>query len=637
MIFALAGHVDHGKTSLIRALTGVDTDRLAEEKRRGMTIDLGFAYLDLPEGGRIGFVDVPGHERFLANMLAGVLGIRAALLIVAADDGPMPQTLEHLAILRLTGISDVTAILTKIDAVDAARQAAAKQAVSELLSRSGYAEATIAAVSSTTGTGLPALRQILQTKITADRPPAITGGFRLAIDRSFNLPGAGLVVTGMVASGQVKVGETLMLTPARLTARVRAIRVQDREVGQASAGDRAALAISGARIERTRLARGDWLVAPHLHAPTSRLDARIRVADGRLLRRDGRLHVHLGAAAVPARALAVAGADLAAQEEGFVQLTLDRPIAALYGDRLVLRDDGTGRILAGGQVIDPFPAPARRSRVQRLAGLLALSEPDPANAFDRWLAAEGHADPRLFAIARNTDTGTLRPGATDGETFAISEALRAKLREAVLRALTEWHQASPDYPGPGKAALLARLGAAYPAGASEAALKDLIANGQIEIEGVALRLRGHRAALAESDEALWPRVRISVEEGGLRAPRVRELMTTLDLPLDQTEALLDRYTRFGRLIRLSANRCYLPTTLQAIEKIADELAETGEDAAFTAAEFNRRTGVGRNLAIEMLEYLDRAGVTVRLGELRYMRRQEKSLGGVATPQAPALL
>jgi selenocysteine-specific elongation factor len=590
MIFALAGHVDHGKTSLIRALTGIDTDRLADEKRRGMTIDLGFAYLDLPDGGRIGFVDVPGHERFLANMLAGVLGIRAALLIVAADDGPMPQTIEHLAILHLTGLTDLTAILTKIDAVDPARLHAAEQSLRQTLSRCGYATAPILPVSSLTGAGLPAVLQLLQAKAATAPPKAAVGGFRLAIDRSFVLPGTGLVVTGTVAAGEAAPGETLMLTPARLAARVRSIRVQDRDAATAKTGDRAALAITGARIEKTKLRRGDWLVAPHLHAPTARIDAWVEVAPGRILARDLRLHVHLAAAAVPARALALAGADLPAGQAGFISLTLDRPIAALHGD--------------------PFPNPTRRSRAQRLAALTALR--DPTDAFDRWLDVEGYADPHQFAVARNI----LPLPASD---IAVSAALKASLRQALLQALADWHRASPDYPGPGQAALLARLARTHPPQAAEPALRALIADGGIATEGTALRLPAHRPALPEPDEAVWPRVHSLLEQANLRAPRSREIMAALDQTLEQTEALLERYIRFGRLVRVSPNRCYLPPTLQAMQNIAADLAAASDEKAFTAAEFNQATGIGRNLAIEMLEYLDRAGITVRLGELRHMK------------------
>ncbi len=274
MIVALAGHVDHGKTALIRALTGTDPDRLPEEKRRGMTIDLGFAYGVLPDGRRIGFVDVPGHERLLANMLAGVLAIRHALLVVAADDGLMPQTREHLDILRLTSVPQVIAAVTKTDRVDADRLAAVLAEVRALLAET-YPRAPILPVCAPTGAGCAAL---LAALAALDAPMPADGGVRIAIDRAFVLAGAGLVVTGMVAAGAVEPGAALILTPSRLGARVRALQVANAPAHRAVAGDRCALSITGPRLERGRVRRGDWLVAPALHAPTARLDALLRPA-----------------------------------------------------------------------------------------------------------------------------------------------------------------------------------------------------------------------------------------------------------------------------------------------------------------------------------------------------------------------
>ena len=291
MIIALAGHVDHGKTALIRALTGTDPDRLPEEKKRGMTIDLGFAHLRLPSGALVGFVDVPGHERFLANMLAGVLSIDTVLLVVAADDGPMPQTREHLSILGLTGIADVTAVLSKIDRVDVARRYAARQAVRDVLDSAGYASAPVLEASSVTLDGIPSVLASIEAKAAAHRARDVSGGFRLAIDRSFSPAGAGLVVTGTVASGVVTVGDRLLLSPSRLAARVRGIQVHNEVATSARAGDRCALAISGPRVERTRLKRGDWLIDPSLHAPTQRIDALVRAVEDRGARHAARVQI----------------------------------------------------------------------------------------------------------------------------------------------------------------------------------------------------------------------------------------------------------------------------------------------------------------------------------------------------------
>ena len=639
MIIALAGHVDHGKTALIQALTGVDTDRLPDEKRRGMTIDLGFAYTALPNGEIVGFVDVPGHERFLQNMLAGVLTIGSVLLIVAADDGPMPQTLEHLAILRLTGVTDLTAVITKIDRVDDTKVNEVWRELSVLLAANGYPEAPVFALSSLSGQGVPELRRWLEQKSQTGRGPQDTDasyGFRLSIDRSFALTGVGLVVTGTVAAGAVRVGDTLLLSPSRLTARVRSIHVQDRPAEIAKSGDRCALAITGARIEKAKLRRGDWLIDPSLHAPTARLDARVGIAGGRKLRHGSRIHAHLGAAAIPGRVRVLEGGDLGSGEAGFVHLLLDRPAAVLHADRIVLRDDGTGRIVAGGIVLDPFPPERRRQHRARLAALAVQTDMEPAAALNKLLAIEGWVDLQGFALARNLAPSRVAalasgmPGeliGREGHRVLVGPAVAETARSLLLRNLAEWHAAHPDYAGPGKAALLARTSREVSVEIAEAALHALLADGYVIRQDAAFRLPEHRPSLDDVDEAFWTRIEAELTKAGLRPPRVREWAEILDLPLAAAEALLERLERFGRLLRVAPNRYFLPRTVSEIARLAGEMADASEEGGFTAADFNRTTGIGRNLAIEVLEYLDKAGITQRTGDLRHVvRTAEAALG-----------
>ena len=625
MIVGLAGHVDHGKTSLIRALTGVDTDRLPEERARGMTIDLGFAYTarpnaQLPAPQVIGFVDVPGHERFLTNMLAGVLAMDRVLLVVAADDGPMPQTIEHLEILRLVGVPSLAIALTKIDRVPPARVAEVAAEIAALAARAGYT-APVFPVSSLAGTGLAPLWAWIDAAPPATPP---TGAdFRLSIDRSFVLPGIGPVVTGTVAAGEVRPGDTLLLSPARLSARVRSLRVQDRPADVARTGDRCALAISGARIERARLRRGDWLLAPHLHAPTTTLDARVHLAEGRALRPGGAVHVHLGAAAHPAR-LRVWNETIEEGQGAFIRLQLPRAIAALHGDRLVLRDDATGRVVAGGHVVDPFPPARRRPRAHRLAELAAHAAPTAHAALAGLLAVNGWADLASLARARNRAPATLEPlppglpaillgPAT--HRIAVSDATRHSVRDRLLAALSRHHADHADLPGPARAALLAAPGT-EPA-IAEAMLAELLADGAVLPQGMALRLPTHHPSLPLADAAVWPRVAALLATGGLRPPRVREIAEALVLDPETAAALLDRYARFGRVLRVAANRFFLPETVTAL---AHEAAAIAEPDGFTAADYNRRTGIGRNVAIEVLEFLDHLGITQRTGELRHVLR-----------------
>ena len=476
MILATAGHIDHGKTALVRALTGVDADRLPEEKRRGLTIDLGFAYTTLPDGTELGFVDVPGHERFLPNMLAGVLSIDRVLLIVAADDGPKPQTLEHLEILDLIGVPEVTGVVTKNDRVDAARRDAVVAEVASLLAASGFAAAPILAVSSRTGDGIAALaahlseRAALADHARAAKPPE--GGFRLPIDRVFTLPGIGTVATGTAANGSVARGDRLVLSPRGIEVRVRGVHAHNRPVKSASAGDRCALNIAGNFPDGAEPGRGDWLVAPELHAPTGRIDVALRVsrAAPARLRSGLPVHVHLGTEDRVARVAVLGQSVLAPGEEGFVQLDLDRPIGALWGDRLVLRDHAALRTLAGGRVVDPFPPRRGRARPERLATLGALRESDPGTALEQLLRLNGAAALAPFALARNLTLAEATELITAGgfgslgearDPYAATEAHLADLAGRFAATLAELHRAEPDALGvarPVAAAAAARRG-----------------------------------------------------------------------------------------------------------------------------------------------------------------------------------
>ncbi|HZT88587.1 MAG TPA: selenocysteine-specific translation elongation factor [Stellaceae bacterium] len=634
MILATAGHIDHGKTALVRALTGVDADRLPEEKRRGMTIDLGFAYTTLSDGTELGFVDVPGHERFLPNMLAGVLSIDRVLLIVAADDGPRPQTLEHLDVLELIGVAEVTAVVTKIDRAGGERTAAVAAEVAALLAEAGYPNAPLFAVSSRTGEGIPALAAHLRDSAAAAdaaraaQPPR--GLFRMPIDRVFSLPGIGPVVTGTIASGAVTAGDRLCLSPGGMAVRVRGVHSQNRPVDRAGAGERCAVNIAGAFAGDAEPRRGDWLVAPERHAPTSRLDAALTVS--RLLDaplRDGLpVHLHIGTEDVVARAAVLGGRSLAPGETGFVQLDLSRPVAALFGDRVILRDHAARRTLGGGSVVDPFPRRRGRSRPERLAALEAMAEPEPAAALRRLLEIDGTVDLAAFALARNlapSELSALRgvgfetvgPAAAP---LAVTAERLARLRGLLTDALAEWHRAQPDVLGPTPAALLRQSRQAAPAAALDAAIGRLVAEGRVVRDGAALRLPQHQPRLTRADERLWERVEGLLAAAELRPPRVRELAEALSLEVEQMDKFLKRIERFGRVARVAKNRVFLPETIARLAELAQEIAAASPDGRFTAAAFKDHTGIGRNLTIEVLEYLDGIGATRREGDARLVLR-----------------
>lgn len=631
MILATAGHIDHGKTALVRALTGVDADRLPEEKRRGLTIDLGFAYATLPDGTELGFVDVPGHERFLPNMLAGVLSIDRVLLIVAADDGPRPQTLEHLDVLDLIGVAEVTGVVTKIDRVDAARREAVIAEVAALLAAAGYAGSPILAVSSRTGEGVAALaahlaeRAAASDAVRAVRPAE--GRFRLAIDRVFSLPGIGIVATGTVAAGAVAPGDRLMLTPRGVEVRVRGVHAQNRPVERAVAGERCALNIVGSFPEGGEPGRGDWLAAPELHAPTARIDMVLRMSRAAPvpLKSGLPVHVHLGTEDRVGRVAVLGASQLAAGGDGFVQLDLDRPIGALWGDRVVLRDHGALHTLAGGRVVDPFAARRGRARPERLAALAALRKADAGTALEALLDLHGTVALAPFALARNMTPAQAEALAAAGgfarlgdarDPLAATAAHLAALAARLMEALAELHRAEPDALGAPRPVLLRRLRGAAPEPALDAALAAAIGDGRIVRDGAVLRLPAHQPRLSREDERLWRRVEPLLAVADLRPPRVREIAEAVGLDPEAAARLMKRFERFGRVASVAGNRYFLPETVARLAGIARELADGDPAGVFTAAAFKDRSGVGRNLTIEILEYLDRIGVTRRVGDAR---------------------
>jgi len=636
VIVATAGHVDHGKTSLVRALTGVDTDRLPEEKKRGLTIDLGFAYLPVSGAATIGFVDVPGHERFVHNMLSGVSGIDFALLVVAADDGPMPQTREHLAILDLLGVRQGAVALSKVDRVSAARVHAVKAMIGTLLAPTGLAGAPLIPVSAASGAGIDALRAELEAAARALRPRSREGNFRLAVDRAFHIAGAGLVVTGTVVSGQIRVGDSVRALLTGQTARVRAIHAQNAATQEGIAGQRCALNLAGLD-GKASIARGEWIVAGPVAPAVRKLDARLRVLadEAQPLKNWTPVHVHLGAADVTGRVAVLGDGSIAPGAAGLVQLLLEQPIGAAYGDGFILRDQSSRRTLAGGRVIDLFPPPRGRARPARLAALEAQARDDPAAALEALLAgAPEGVDLVRFALNRNLTAEAaealaarvpMQRAGDRGYAPAHWDALRAAAREA----LASWHRRSPDSVGPPESRLLEGSGMRAPREVLAVLAEALLREGAIVREGAGLRLAAHRLQLSDADDALWRKASVLLEQGGLRPPSVAELAAQLGTEARRLDAALSRLERHGLVVRISKTRFFLPAAVRRLEELA--AAEARASGVITAAAFRDRSGIGRNLTIEVLEYFDRIKFTRRKGDahvlLGEVRGRESHPGG----------
>ncbi|MCZ6605199.1 MAG: selenocysteine-specific translation elongation factor [Alphaproteobacteria bacterium] len=631
MIIATAGHIDHGKTTLVTALTGVDTDRLPEEKTRGMTIDLGFAYRPLDEGPVMGFIDVPGHERFVRNMLAGVAGIDFALLVVAADDGPMAQTREHLAILNLLGITQGAVALTKADLADANRLAALEAEIAALIAPTGLKDAPIFRTSGATGDGIEALGAHLEAAARAHEARSAAGNFRLAIDRCFSVAGAGLVVTGTAFAGHTEIDDRLVVSPTGTHVRVRSIHAQNRNAETGAAGQRLGVNITGSGLNRAGVHRGDWLVAEAVHAPTRRLDARIRLlaSEPRALRHWARVHVHLGSAEVTGRVALLADKAIEPGTGALVQLVLDDDICALGGDRLILRDASAQRTIGGGRVIDPFAPTRGRARPERLAVLVAMEEADPAVGLAALLDLSPlGVEEEKFRIARNIippemtrlveAIRAVRFGAPGGGVIFAPASWEA-LKQSILGTLAEVHREAPETAGLAEQSLRKRSCPRLLPGVFQAILQHLAEEGAVARVGAHLALPDHRARMSEEDEALWVRIADILEADPFRPPVVHAIAEELRRPPRDVERFMGRAERMGYLYRTARNRFFLRAPMIELARIAEAVAANAQDGRLAIPAFRGATEIGRNLAVEVLEFFDKAGLTARDGDARRMR------------------
>lgn len=715
MMIGTAGHIDHGKTSLVRALTGTDTDRLPEEKKRGMSIELGYAFLapsdDGPAEGKgsvapaatagqtkvvsafglprepIAFIDVPGHEKLLHTMISGATGIDFALLLVAADDGVMPQTREHLAVLSLLGIDRGVVAITKIDRVDEARVQEVTQQVTALLADTPLAHAPIIPVSATRGDGVGELRQLLRAEAarldaahgadrtadphgsessvraaaatepaesTADTAAALPAqaGFRLAIDRVFSLDGVGTVATGTVHAGRVQVGDVLQQLPdGPKELRVRSLHAQNRSTDAAHAGQRCAINLAG--VERDQLQRGHWLAQPGIASVSDRLDVELHLwhAEPRAIRSGTRVHVHLGTTASPA-AVAVLDADtLAPGRTGLAQLVLPQPLAAWHGDRLILRDAAGQRIIGGGRVLDSR-APVRYRRTpQRLQLLQALQRPALRDRLAGLLEACEHGvDLRqwqqVFGLASvaafDASLQTLPHRRLAGD-FIIGEPAWQHLRRTVLDTLAAYHQNATDEIGP-DAARLRRLARLRMDDAHWRLLLDaLVKEGSVAQSGAFVHLPEHGSQLAARDETLLQRLTPHLMEAGAQGAWVRDLAEHLGEPAANLRPAMARLARSGHLYQVVKDLYLDAATAARLAALVRQLAlENKEPAAsdsaevqrasnplpiLTVARFRDASGLGRKRAVQMLEFFDRIGLCRRVGDTHVLRLESEVFKG----------
>lgn len=620
MIIGTAGHIDHGKTTLVKALTGVDADRLPEEKARGITLDLGYAYTD---GGRLGFIDVPGHEKLVHNMLAGATGIDFLLLVVAADDGPMPQTREHLAIAGLLGIRQGAVALTKADRVTPERLAAARSEVSALLADTAFAGLPVFDVAAPSGLGVEALKAYLLAAAAGLGHRSDEGGFRLSIDRVFTLKGVGLVVTGSAFSGHVRVGDSLVLTPPGIRLRVRGMHVQDQPAEEGRAGQRIALNLAG-DVEKSDVERGMWLVAPRLHLPVQRFQGEVRALAP--LRHWQPVHVHLGAADVNGRLALLEGDVLEAGRAMLAEIILDKPVGVLAHDRFVLRDQSAIQTIGGGTVLDIFPPSRHKRAAPRLQALRLMALPDPRPGLLDLLAqrAEG-LDLGQFALNRNLEsTDTLLEGSgivvvEEGDVrIAFAPERWRQLTDKAILALTEAHVREPDMIGLERDRLRRLTLPSLTRLAFDRLISDLLADGSIAQTGGWLHMPDHQASLAGADRDLWQTLKPLLDNTPCQPPRVRDMAKATGIAEDAVRRLMKRAARVGLAYPVALDHYFSAEAVAELATQVDQLCERHGTAR--AADLRDIIGGGRKVAIHILEFFDRVGYTRRVRD-EHMRRE----------------
>lgn len=606
MIIATAGHVDHGKTTLLQAITGVNADRLPEEKKRGMTIDLGYAYWPQPDGRVLGFIDVPGHEKFLSNMLAGVGGIDHALLVVACDDGVMAQTREHLAILQLTGNPQLTVALTKADRVEEARIDEVRQEVLAALSEYGFKDVALFVTVATEGRGIDALRNHLQQ--IPSREQASHHRFRLAIDRAFTVKGAGLVVTGTALSGEVNVGDTLWLTGVNKPMRVRGLHAQNQPVEQAHAGQRIALNIAG-DAEKDQLNRGDWLLADAPPEPSERIIVSLQTHTP--LTQWQPLHIHHAASHITGR--------VSLLENDLAELVFDSPLWLANNDRLVLRDISARETLAGARVVMLDPPRRGKRKPEYLQWLAALAQTrDDKSALDIHLE-RGAVDLAAFAWARQLSGEGLRlltqePGFIQAGNSLLNAPVAARWQRKVLSTLATYHEQHQDEPGPGRERLRRMALPMEDDALVLLLIENMRESGVIASHHGWLHLPEHKAGFTAEQDAVWQKVAALF---GDEPWWVRDLARETNTDEQLMRQVLRHAAQQGMIVAIVKDRYYRNDRIVAFANLIRELDQA--HGSTCAADFRDRLNVGRKLAIQILEYFNRIGFTRRRGNDHVLR------------------
>ena len=633
IILGTAGHIDHGKTALVKAVTGVDTDRLIEEKRRGITIELGFTSVTVPSGIRLGIVDMPGHERFIDNMVAGASGIDMVLLVVAADEGVMPQTIEHLGICGFLGIRTGLVAMTKVDLVDEEMRALALDDIQGLIQGTFLENKPIVPFSAVTGEGQDMLLEELDRIALESSERRGQGEPRLPIDRVFTIKGFGTVVTGTLIDGKLVHGDRVEVLPSGHRARIRGIQVHNQTVEEGLAGSRTAVNLQG--IDKAVIQRGEILARPDRFGPSYRIYARFQYQPqtDRALPNRFRLMVHWGTARLFGRIRFLSDmANLEPGNEEWVQIHLESPIFPVFGDRFIARDFSTNQTLGGGIIVDPRATKFKKKHEEALLPWLErLRDQEPEYRISYYLWKQGAREGTVEEMAawaglsgdevrqiciRLAETKEITQVGQDQEAFVRTETFQSFMRN-ILEQVEEFHRDNPYQPGIQKEALGWKLREFGTEGLLGFALTSLSEQGKISHERNLVRLTSHRIELSGEDDALGSRILSSLEQKAAMPPTVKELSEQIPSPEPKVRTILDFLAGQGKLVKVSDDLYYPLPVLEGLkEKLVKYLRENGE---IKAGDFKTLSQTTRKYTIPLMEYFDRTRLTLRLGDRRVLR------------------
>jgi len=630
VILGTAGHIDHGKTSLVKALTGVDTDRLKEEKERGITIELGFTFLDLPSGIRLGIIDVPGHEKFVKHMVAGVWGIDLVALVIAADEGVMPQTREHLDICRLLRVKTGLVVLTKIDLLDRELLELVEEEVTGIVEDTFLKDAPILPVSSVTGEGIPQLLSALDLLSQEIRERSSGGLFRLPIDRVFTMKGFGTVVTGTMISGSLSLGETIQVLPSGLEGKVRSLQVYGRSVEKTVAGERAAVNLQG--VETSAIERGDVLVRPNTLSPSRLIDAYLEYLPDapRSLKHRTKQRFHVGTTLTNASIFLLDRDELAPGETGFVQLRLESPVVALPQDRFVIRGSSAIQTIGGGVILDGHPDKHKRFSASVVADLSLLKDGTREQALRQHIDHSGVGGVNLEELLNRVEMSSsdvqsiIRQMAGRGDLLVIdSEKLKViasgsyqMLRGRALAQLGEFHQRFPMKSGLSKEELRTKLPPEIDVKLFQILISELIQSKEVVLEKDKLRLSGHHISSVDL-KGLAKRVEAAVLKGGLQPPSPKELSEEWSETEGEVRAIFEHLVHEGVLVRIKNEMYFHRIPFENLrEKLVTHLKKHQE---ITTPQFKEMAQASRKYVIPLIEYFDQTKLTLRLGEKRVLR------------------